>query len=93
MLVCAGKRCKLFFTAGLMRWSLRKRILKTNGFEGLDRMSSSCVYGRHLAKLSDQLWEVGGLEPSYFTPRGKLVFEMYLKVTGARVMLHRSARV
>lgn len=50
-------------------------------------MSSSCVSGRHLAKLSDQLRAAGGLEASHFTPRGKLVFEMYLKVSGAGVML------
>lgn len=38
-------------------------------------------------KLSNQLWAVGGLDVSHFTPRGKLVFEMYLKVSGVRILL------
>lgn len=38
-------------------------------------------------KLSNQLWAVGGLEASHFTSRGESVFEMYLKVSGVRVLL------
>lgn len=48
----------------------------------LDSREGTCL------KLSNQLRAAGKLEASHFTPRAELVFEMYLKVSEARVLLH-----
>lgn len=58
-----------------------------NGFEGRNEHPLLESLRVTWLKLSNQLWAVEGLETSHFTPRGKLVFEMYLKVSGASVML------